>query len=294
MRLLVHHTRLGLVEARPQVQIVFLMRFAAGVMLCAPGAHELGRAVVGAVAWFCATVAVYVFNGVADRAEDVANGSSRPIARGDLPVRSAVRLCVALSAAACAASTWLGARVLLLMALYLMLGYCYSGPPFPFKLRYYSTSIGGGALGLLTYLGGALATVDRFTPVLMMYAVMMSLWMGAVGGIAKDLSDVAGDRAAGRRSWPVVLGERRARLALRCAAVAVAVSFAVASAVSETRILLCSGAVLLGAAVVVLASVDPGRCADRGRRRLPYRAFMWTQYLSHAVLAAVWGGFLPA
>ena len=294
MRLLVHHTRLGLVEARPQVQIVFLMRFAAGVMLCAPGAHALSRAAAGAAAWFCATVAVYVFNGVADRAEDVANGSSRPIARGDLPVRSALRLCVVLSAAACAASTWLGIRVLVVMALYLMLGYCYSGPPFPFKLRYYSTSIGGSALGLLTYLGGALTSVDRFTPGLTVYAVMMSLWMGAVGGIAKDLSDVAGDRAAGRRSWPVVFGERRARFALRCAAVAVAVAFAVASAVAEVRILWCAGAVLIGAVVVVLASADPGRGADRARRRLPYRAFMWTQYLSHAVLAAVWGGFLPA
>jgi 4-hydroxybenzoate polyprenyltransferase len=112
----------------------------------------------------------------------------------------------------------------------------------------------------------------------------MSFWMGGVGGIAKDLSDVPGDRLAGRRSWPVVFGERRARRVLATAACVVAASFAVAAAAFSPRLLGSAAAVLLGAVAVVVVSADVPGTADRARRRLPYRAFMGTQYLSHAVL----------
>lgn len=293
MVLLARYLGLCFIEARPQVQIIFLMRFAAGALLCAPGA-AVARTAVAALAWGCATVAIYVFNGVADRVEDMANGSSRPIARGDLPAWAALGVSAALAAAACAGACWEGGWAVAVMVVYLMVGYCYSGPPFPFKSRYYAASIGGGALGLLSYLGGAASTGQRTGPQLAVYAAMMTLWMGGVGGIAKDLSDVAGDRAAGRRTWPVVLGERRARLALRCTAVAVAAVFTAVAALTCVRLLWCAGVVLLGATAVCVASRQAGEQAVRPRRRLPYRAFMWTQYLSHAALMAAVGGVLPA
>jgi 4-hydroxybenzoate polyprenyltransferase len=277
-------------EARPQVQLIFLLRFSAGALLAGDGRAPGRRAVLGALGWVAATLSVYLLNGVADRVEDVANASRRPIARGDLPAGFAIGA-VVVSAAAAIGAAWSagpgpGAAVLA----FLVVGYAYSGPPFPLKRSCLTATAGGAALGLLTYLGGALCVSRHVNAELAVYAVAMSAWMGAVGGIAKDLSDVAGDRLAGRWSWPVALGERGARELLRLTAGAVAVCFA-AGAVAYGPGLLGSVAVVwFGAAAVAAASgsAEDGRRApdgaDRARRRLPYRRFMWTQIASHTVL----------
>jgi 4-hydroxybenzoate polyprenyltransferase len=276
-----------LVEARPVVQVIFLMRFTAGVLLCGQASVQLSRVLVGALGWAFATIAVYLFNGVADRVEDVANGSSRPIARGDLPVGFAVAVTVVSAGLGCVLAVSQGTLPTIAMLGYLVLGYAYSGPPFPLKLTFYTASVGGGALGFVTYLGGAVSGGHRPGAGLLVFATAMSVWMGGVGGIAKDLSDVAGDRLAGRRTWPVVFGEQLARRMLMAEAGALAVVFGIAALLYSTRLLWCAGAVLLGAIAVAAVSAHPPADADRLRRRLPYRAFMWTQYLSHAVLVGV-------
>jgi 4-hydroxybenzoate polyprenyltransferase len=281
----VQRIRLCWFEARPIVQLIFLLGFAAGVVLCCHADVPFARVSAGAAGWCVATFAVYVCNGVADRAQDVANGSTRPIARGGLSVRFASVAAVLGAAAGCAVAGWLGPWTLAAMAGFLVLGYAYSGPHFPFKRTYCSASIGGG-LGLLTYLGGALSTARPPGSGVLVFGVMMSLWMGAAGGIAKDFSDVVGDRAAGRRTWPVMFGERRARRLLMMAALAVAAAFSLTAAVYSERLSWCAAAVCLGAAAVVPACVRPSQ--GRGRAgRLPCRPFMRTQYLNNAVLAGV-------
>lgn len=273
-------------EARPIVQVVFILRFIAGALLYST-AIPFGRVVPGAVAWGSATVAVYLYNGVADRAEDVANGSTRPIADGRLPLRIAAPVAAAAAVLGCVIAARVDLRFFAALCCFLGVGYAYSGPPFPLKQIYYTASVGGGLLGLLTYLGGALSTGRAPTAPVLVFAVLMSSWMGGVGGIAKDLSDVAGDRAAGRRTWPVVFGERRARRLLVAAAFAVALAFGTTAALYATRLWGCAIVVLLGAAAVTTAAVRTRHSASRARSRAPYRAFMWTQYASHAVLACV-------
>jgi 4-hydroxybenzoate polyprenyltransferase len=284
MRTVARRVRYCLSEARPLVQLIFLLRFTAGELLGGQGSEPVPRVLLGAAGWSAATVSVYLFNGIADRVEDVANGSSRPIARGDLPVSFALTVTVLAASLGLAAAWVQGAWPTAAMVAFLVVGYTYSGPPFPLKLTFYTTFVGGTALGFLTYLGGALASGRRPGAGLLVFALAMSFWMGGVGGIAKDLSDVAGDRLAGRRSWPVVFGERQARRLLAAAACVVAASFAVAAAAFSPRLLGSAAAVLIGAVAVVLVSKEVPTASCRARRRLPYRAFMWTQYLSHAVL----------
>lgn len=286
MRIMVQRVWLCWVEARPTVQLIFLLRFLAGLVLSWGAGVALGRAAVGMAGWLCATFAIYVYNGVADRVEDVANGSRRPIARGDLPDRFATGAVLVGAMIGCLTAAWLGRWMFAAMIGYLLVGYAYSGPPFRFKQTYYAASIGGGCLGLLTYLGGALCAGRPPSAAVLVFAVMMSLWMGGVGGIAKDLPDVKGDRAAGRRTWPVVFGERRARQLLIVSALVVAVAFGLAAAAYSTKLLWCSTAVCLGAVVLMVVSAGAPRGEGTGRR-MPYRVFMWTQYLSHTVLAGV-------
>jgi 4-hydroxybenzoate polyprenyltransferase len=273
-------------EARPVVQIIFALRFIAGALLCTT-APPYGEVALGGAGWVLATIAVYLYNGVADHAEDVANGSTRPIASGKLPPPVALLVAAAAAVLGCLLAAQVDLRFLLALCCFAVVGYVYSGPPFPLKRLYYTASVGGGFLGLLTYLGGALSTGRTPTAPVIVFAVLMSSWMGGVGGIAKDLSDVAGDRAAGRRTWPVVFGERRARRLLVAAAFAVALAFAVTAGVYATRLWGCAAAVCVGAAAISAACVRARHGANRARSRAPYRAFMWTQYASHAVLACV-------
>nr|BFE70725.1 hypothetical protein GCM10020092_040260 [Actinoplanes digitatis] len=86
----------------------------------------------------------------------------------------------------------------------------------------------------------------------------MALWM-AVGGVTKDLSDVRGDRLAGRRTLPILLGERRARRVMALVAGAVAGGFVVLAADSPPTVRLASWLVLLGAVVLAWVVCTPAR-----------------------------------
>jgi len=110
--------------------------------------------------------------------------------------------------------------------------------------------------------------------------VTMSLWM-ALAGTTKDLSDVAGDRAAGRRTLPVLLGDRWARR-LMAGLVLVAGSVLLAGAVLVAPRLLPPATVLGVGAVAVAGWVLAGTgSTDRRRQRAPYRLFMGSQYAVH-------------
>ncbi|MFI5528216.1 UbiA family prenyltransferase [Kitasatospora sp. NPDC051853] len=284
------YIRLCLSEARPSVQLVVFLRYLAGTVLSLPGPGPApGRILTGAAGWLCATVAVYAFNGVTDRAEDRRNGSLRPIASGRLPVGAALALIGGFALAGTALSWSLGSRQGLLCLGYLTLGYAYSGRPFPLKRTFYTCTGAGLGLGLLTYLAGADAAGAGAGRALLLFAGAMSFWMGGVGGIAKEFSDVQGDRLAGRRTWPIVLGERRARLLLACVATGAGLGFVIAAARVDTTLLGAALTVLLGALVVSAVGVTSPVPADRAAERRPYQAFMWTQHLAHLALIGTVG-----
>jgi 4-hydroxybenzoate polyprenyltransferase len=277
-------------EARPVVQAIFLMRFLAGALLVDPGhLARPGPVALGAAGWSCSTIAIYVFNGIADREEDVANGSTRPIASGRLSPGYAGRVVSVLAALGLACSWSVGSAEGLCATLYLLLGYAYSGPPFPLKNTYLTCTLGGVCLGLTTYFGGCAAVGRGVSAPFAIFAGAMSLWMGGVGGIAKDLSDVEGDRLAGRRTLPILVGERSARRLLAVVAGLVALSFGAVAGISSARLGWCAGAVLIGAVAVGRSSVAAPAVESRERARVPYRLFMWTQHATHIVLAAsIW------
>ncbi|MBT3104488.1 UbiA family prenyltransferase [Streptomyces sp. COG19] len=153
-------------EARPLVQVMFVLRFVTGALLTASAAHhrvDLLHLLLGAVAWWAATVSVYIFNGVSDLREDRANRSERPLASGQLG-ESAARRAVALTALAglvfgCAA----GWEVAESAAVFLVLGYVYSAPSIAAKCRSWSASAVTCAAAGTTYLAGVAASGSALT-----------------------------------------------------------------------------------------------------------------------------------
>lgn len=269
-----------LLESRPAVQVIFLLRFLAAAAL-SDGLRGT-RVWAAASAWALATMAVYVFNGVMDVTEDRANGSSRPIASGALPPPVAAALVAAAAALALAVGAAVDPVLLLpLVAAHLACGYAYSGPPFHGKRRGSTTSLLVLGMGVATYAAGwAAAGRHASVPVLLLGAAM-SLWMAGVGALAKDLSDVAGDTLAGRRTPVIVWGERRARTLTAFNAVLIGAAFLTASLLLAAPLLPAAVALLLGSPVVAVLAATTRHGATPRIRRFPYRAFMVTQYAVH-------------
>ncbi|OPG12969.1 hypothetical protein B1L11_11160 [Microbispora sp. GKU 823] len=285
-------------EARPSVLAIFFLRFAAGAAVDAGLAPaDPFRLLAGALVWQCAIFFVYLFNGVTDVREDRVNGSRRPIARGDLDPELAWIVAWTAAAAALLGALLLGGAMIWLVTAVLVLGYLYSAPPFQLKKWSSATVVVGGVSGLLSYCAGyasyGTGPGGREMIALPAFAVAASLWMGLVGTPAKDLPDIAGDRSAGRATFAVSRGEWPVRLLLSAVAASVALAFCAVALLLRVPLGMAPAVMLTGAALLTVVTLTPLSRGSRVRRRLPYRAFMTTQYAVHlAVLLPLVSQFL--
>lgn len=276
-------------EARPIVQIIFLSRFLAGAVIAADTVGNIPWKSVGVTAacWLATTTTVYLINGISDIAEDSVNDSPRPIASGKLSLPAATTVAAGSAAAALAGGVLVGNEMTVLLTVAMLsVGYAYSMGRHPLKKHMGGFLCSVVAGGMLTYLagwssvGGPAIHLD-----LVLFGIAMSLWMG-FGGATKDLSDIEGDRFAGRRSWPVVLGERRARLVMAVTAVATGTAFAVAALVAAPTLLPPATMLLTGSVLLAVTAHSHNRKGRRNPRRAPYKVFMATQYAVHFALFA--------
>ncbi|MET8006935.1 UbiA family prenyltransferase [Nonomuraea glycinis] len=289
---------LCLAEARPSVLAVSSLRYLTGVALALPitSLAEPARVLQGGLAWVLSIFAIYLFNGVTDITEDRINGSGRPIARGDLSPGTATAVAAGAAVLALVATVGLPGPMSWIIAVNLGLGYLYSGPPAALK----SSSGGTVAVlvlsGLLSYLAGftvATADIGGVAPTgLIVFAAAATCWMVMVGVPAKDLSDIPGDAAAGRRTVGVLLGERVSSRLMMVAALTLLAAFCVAVVIWEARLAGVLAAMAAGVTAVVVAGTRVRvRAAEqeRGARRRPYKTFMATQHLVHitAVLSNI-------
>jgi 4-hydroxybenzoate polyprenyltransferase len=269
-------------EARPVVQVIFQVRFGVAALLAAasvPGEIHSGRLAAGAAAWLCATWHVYLLNGLSDRTEDRRNGSARPLASGRLDDRDVRTTLSVLAVTALVLGALAGWRVALLAGLMMALGAAYSTGPYPLKRCVPGAIAVITAGGLATYLAGWCAAGGGTPgPSLLVVGGAMSLWMG-LAGMTKDLSDVSGDRIAGRRTLPIILGARRARLLIATWTVGLA-GVALVTADRTGMPVLFPVVLAIGANAVAAALL-----AAR-RPRKPYGCFMVTQYGAHLAVVS--------
>lgn len=269
-------SKLVLFESRPIVQGIFATRFLVGGMLVPKTVplHLVGG-VLGQGAWLAATCFVYLLNGISDVEGDQKNRSARPLASGRLSMRAAWTWVMVLGCVSMIVASFLSWVFLLCTVLLVILGWIYSIGRFPLKKWSWSSSATVGLAGFLTYVGGSLAYRHSLSPTLVAFAVIMSLWMVAAGN-SKDFGDERGDSIAGRRSLPVVLGQKRAAIvvSIACSAVSILGGLLALSSDSLRPLLL-----LLPAALLMVLAWSRTTQADRKTERLPYRVFMLSQYV---------------
>jgi 4-hydroxybenzoate polyprenyltransferase len=277
-------------EARPSVLCIQFIRFAVGTAIAARiTGHWLPlRAGIGAFSWELAIFWTYLFNGVMDIQEDRVNGSRRPIASGALSPSAAVVCAVSAAPLALVGAALLGLPVFLTVLAMLVIGWQYSAPPFTLKRGPAGTAVSGAALGFLAYLAGFLsqATRDNLRPdkVALIFVLTMSAWMAFVGTPAKELPDIQGDAAAGRRTLVLMWGEVGTRRVLVVAALAIGIMFSLAAAFGPPLLRWPAVALVMGGSAITLVSLNNISTGSRSRRRLPYRIFMLTQYAGNACL----------
>jgi 4-hydroxybenzoate polyprenyltransferase len=267
-------------EARPTVQGIFLLRFLAGASFAGPLFTEgINFPLwVGAVFWICATLSVYILNGVMDVEEDRINNSSRPIASGKLSVAQAAGVTGGLAALSVIGSFALGSTMVWSVIVLLALGWFYSGPPFYVKRSATGWAILGLVTALITYYAGYTSNGgEGGGPSLAVFAVVMGLWLGIVSQ-TKDLSDIEGDKQAGRRSGPVVWGEDVARLVFSGTALSLGGGYILAATLFVPSLLVPAFVLAAGAVILAVITLGPWSRGDKSRRRRSYKAFMLTQY----------------
>ncbi|WP_406454332.1 UbiA family prenyltransferase [Streptomyces sp. NBC_01622] len=265
-------------EARPLVQLVSTLRYLVGAQ-CAPGGGAPSVAVLtGAGAWWAASTCVYLFNGLMDLPEDRANGSRRPLARGALDPRTA-RGCLLALLPACLGLSLFAPLTTGCVLVFLVLGYLYSGPRLAAKLRTWSTSCVTTAATFTTYLAGALATGSGVNRTTLVFATVMSLWVGLIAAVSKDLGSADGDALAGRRTLAVTRGEPAVRAFCSVAALGLAGAALLGAAVSAPSAALTVAAVALSAGALLFTArcLRPAAASPRA----PYRICMVTQYAVH-------------
>lgn len=279
-----HRLLLCVQEARPLVQAAFVLRFALGALCTLGSGRPPGLTVLaGAAAWWAATTCAYLFNGLMDLPEDRANGSSRPLAGGRLDARTARAGVAALAVTAVALSLF-APRTTGCVLVFLVLGYLYSAPRGAAKLRAWSASCVTTAATFATYLGGALSTGRTPSTTALLFGAVMSLWVGLIGAVAKDLGSTGGDALAGRRTLAVVRGEAATRTFCALAALCLAQFSLLGAPWTTTPVPLTTGALALavGATLLTARCLAPRTVAPRS----PYRVAMATQYGVHLATAA--------
>ncbi|MBY4214249.1 UbiA family prenyltransferase [Rhodococcus fascians] len=267
-------------EARPAVQIMFQLRIIAVVAVASlyAGADPRWTAVALCCAgWLCITWSIYLLNGLADRVEDRMNGSSRPLARGTLDAGVARHLVPALACVGVVLCSSAGRSVLVSALVMLALGFLYSAGPAPLKNRVWGVQVSVFGGGLTTYAAGVCAAGTEVSPAVIVFAIAMSAWMG-VGGLAKDLSDVEGDRAAGR-STLAMWSESGTCVVIASLAGIICVGFAVSAWTVEESLIV--PALVLGCGAAALAACAVAGRSRRRHVRTPYNAFMYSQYGAH-------------
>ncbi|MCB5906132.1 UbiA family prenyltransferase [Streptomyces pinistramenti] len=278
-------------EARPSVQLVFLLRFAVGAASAGQLPQAPGRTVLGLASWWCAVACAYLLNGVTDIREDRANGSRRPIARGALPVRTAAAVTALLAGAALALGATAGVGTFGWVAAFLLFGWAYSARPVQAKRSSVRCAVVVFGLGATSYAAGISTAGHGWTATGVVFGCVMAAWMALVGSVVKDLGDADGDAVGGRRTIAVVHGLAAARaLAVTCAALVGLAGTAVAARWAPIA-LAGTLPMAIGALWVIAQVVRDARRehAVRGQRRGAYRAFMVTQYASNLLVLIALG-----
>jgi geranylgeranylglycerol-phosphate geranylgeranyltransferase len=161
---------------------------------------------------FLITVGMFVLNDLVDADLDRANGKKRPIPSGLVSKRQTWAFITLTNGLALLLSIITFSPIsIMIVAFMLVLGILYSAPRIALMKRFVTKTVTiaiyyslCAMLGITSIYGLDLA-IDN--PVILIHSLSMLSIMIFISSTLNDLGDVEGDRAAGRRTIPIVIGK---------------------------------------------------------------------------------------
>lgn len=158
------------------------------------------------------TAGTYILNDLVDVDLDRANGKNRPIASGKVSKRQALTFVLScfVSAIMLTASTS-NTNSLVIVTLMVAIGIAYSAPRIALMNRFIVKTVSIALFYILCGLLGVTSSynfdlaIDR--PILIISVLLTMALMVFISSTLNDLGDIAGDKAARRRTIPVVIGK---------------------------------------------------------------------------------------
>jgi geranylgeranylglycerol-phosphate geranylgeranyltransferase len=185
--------------------------------------HILGDAVVASgigITSYLLGLATYVYNDLTDINVDQINRKEQSIITQNQSRRGLIILVSFLFTLAATISYVISPYAFLISIIFIILGIFYSHPKFSLKSKFpLKTIVTATGAGLLSLLGGAAAIgngLDYSTmfnstilPLSTIYLAISFSIFYFIQSIMGDIADIIGDRAAGRNTFPLVLGMNR-------------------------------------------------------------------------------------
>jgi geranylgeranylglycerol-phosphate geranylgeranyltransferase len=208
------------VKARSNVYIFAFATLISLILGSHASALDYGIAIRVVSASYFMALSTYIYNDITDFEVDKINKTNRPSVTGKATRRQLIRIVFVLNGIALLVTSSASLYALYISVLFITLGIAYSHPKLNLKDKFpLKTVVTAAGAGLLSLLGGTAALTTTmnsncnsnnffscFLPV--MYAALFFFSFFFILGPLGDIADLKGDRAVGRRTFPIVLGIR--------------------------------------------------------------------------------------
>jgi len=239
---------------------------------------------------------MYILNDLIDADLDRANGKNRPIPSGRVSKRQAWIFIVSTNGiAVILASVTLNTATMLLIVPMLLIGILYSAPRVKLMNRFVIKTMSVATFYVLCVLVGITSgygmnlSVASIAPAL--HAMTLLGIMIFISSTLNDLGDVGGDKAAGRRTIPIVMGGiNTIRLLIVLAAAMFALSWVVYGLVN-TAIVISSSVFAIFVISRLLKIKHSLKNIDMELMRVQHKKIFPLHMVLQAILCA--GAFLP-
>lgn len=157
--------------------------------------------------WILLTASIYILNDLSDIKIDRENELEKPLVDGNVSKNGAWLTCIGLATFSLISTAMLSKAFLLIALIYLALGVAYSSPPIRLKKRIWGKAFTVGSAAILSFSAGG-SVVSSFPPSLL-YIMLFFSPFAYLSPPINDLRDIKGDRKAGCKTVPLVLGTKK-------------------------------------------------------------------------------------
>lgn len=191
------------IKQRSQVYI-FVASALLSLAIASEGLVEPMVAIKLALGTYLISLATYTYNDVTDTLADRINKVDRALTRGKVDDKTIKRLSIALFSAGMILLMHINLYTAIIALTCTILAVAYSHPKTNLKDRFpYKTIVNASGAGLAALIGGFAA--DNLSAHVMMLAAISFLFLFILAPLG-DVQDYEGDKASGKRTFPVVLG----------------------------------------------------------------------------------------